>query len=188
MSQANAPLWQRRGQLHNAAIPAKLKGWLCEERSLTRRLRLQCSQPFALQLISQRWEQPLADERGALGLRAGRLALVRQVRLLCGHHPLVFARSVIPSQTLRGTTRRLARLGNRPLADLLFTHRSVQRGEMEFTLLRPGHTLHGLTRQALSLGDEPLWGRRSLFLFRQKALLVSEMFSPAISLAAALDD
>ncbi len=188
MSKANAPLWQRRGQLHNAAIPATLKDWLCEERSLTRRMRLQCTQPFALHLISQRWEQPLADERRALGLRAGRLALVRQVRLLCGHRPLVFARSVIPGQTLRGTTRRLARLGNRPLADLLFTHRSVQRGEMEFTLLRPGHTLHALTQEALSLGDEPLWARRSLFLFRQKSLLVSEMFSPAISLETAPED
>ena len=180
MNRADAPLWQSRGQLPNAAIPAKLRDWLCEQRSLTRRLRTHCSQPFSLELISQRWEQPLSDERQILGLGLGRLALVRQVRLLCGDRPLVFARSVIPSRTLRGATRRLSQLGTRPLADLLFTHRSVTRGEIEFTLLRPGHVLHGLTRQALQTGAAPLWGRRSLFRFRKKPLLVSEMFSPRI--------
>ncbi len=180
MNRADVPRWQSRGQLHNAAIPAKLKDWLCEERSLTRRLRLHCRQPFALEVISQRWERPLHDECEILGLRLGNLALVRQVRLLCGNRPLVFARSVIPSQTLRGAPRRLSRLGSRPLADLLFTHRSVRRGEMQFAVLRPGHVLHELTLQALQTGGGSLWGRRSLFCFRHKPLLVSEMFAPAI--------
>lgn len=180
MNRADAPHWQGGSQLLNAAIPAQLKDWLCEERSLTRRLRLHCGQPFALEVISQRWERPLQDERRILGLRLGRLALVRQVRLLCGDRPLVFARSVIPIRTLRGATRRLSHLGSRPLADLLFTRRSVRRGEMEFALLRPGQVLHELSLQALQTNAEPLWGRRSLFRFGQKALLVSEMFSPTI--------
>ena len=180
MKRADAPLWQSRVQLRNGALPAKLKDWLCEQRSLTRRLRLHCAHPFALEVISQRWERPLRDERQLLGIRPERLALVRQVRLLCGDRPLVFARSVIPSHTLRGATRRLSRLGPRPLADLLFTDPSVRRGEMEFTLLRPGHVLHGLTVRALQVNSQALWGRRSLFRLKRKPLLVSEMFSPGI--------
>ena len=180
MNRTNAPLWRSRGQLRNGALPAKLKDWLCEQRSLTRRLRLHCARPFALEVISQRWERPLRDERQLLDIRPDRLAWVRQVRLLCGNRPLVFARSVIPSHTLHGATRRLSRLGSRPLADLLFMDPSVRRGEMEFTQLRPGHVLHGLTVQALEINSQVLWGRRSLFQLRRKPLLVSEMFSPGI--------
>ncbi len=180
MNRANIPKWQRLGQLGNSVIPADLKGWLCEERSLTRRLQLYCAWPFALEIISQRWERPLEDERQALDMRLGRFAFVRQVRLLCGQHPLIFARSVIPVRTLRGTTRRLSRLGSRPLADLLFTNRNVRRGDMEYALLLPGNTLHGLTARALGVQAAAFWGRRSLFVFRHKPLLVSEMFSPEI--------
>ncbi len=122
----------------------------------------------------------MQDECQLLGIRPGRLALVRQVRLLCGVRPLVFARSIVPSSTLRGTTRRLSCLGSRPLADVLFTDSSVQREEMEFALLRPGHVLHELTTKALEIHAPALWGRRSLFRLRRKPLLVSEMFSPGI--------
>ncbi len=180
MNRANAPHWQSQGQLRNGALPANLKDWLCEQRSLTRRLRLHCARPFALEVLSQRWEQPLQDECQLLGIRPGRLALVRQVRLLCGNRPLIFARSIIPSHTLRGTSRRLSRLGSRPLADILFTDSSVQREEMEFTVLRPGHVLHELTTKALEINAPALWGRRSLFYLKRKPLLVSEMFSPGI--------
>ncbi len=165
-------------------MPVNLKGWLCEGRSLTRRLKRYCTEPFSLEVISQGWERPLEDERRALQLRLGRLALVRQVRLLCGKRPLIFARSVIPILTLRGASQRLSRLGSRPLADLLFTDQKVRRGDMEFTLIRPGSTLHGLTSQALGIQAAEFWGRRSLFRFKHKPLLVSEMFSPELPLVS----
>ena len=180
MNRADAPHWQRRAQHLNAAIPAKLKDWLCEKRSLIRRLQRHCRQPVTLEVISQRWEHPLADERPVLNMSPGRLALVRQVRLRCGERPLIFARSVIPSQALRSATRRLSRLGTRPLADLLVTHRSIRRGEMDFTQLQPGHVLYELSTQALQTKAEILWGRRALFRFRHKPLLICEIFSPTI--------
>jgi len=184
-SQPNVPRWRGRRHLRPTEIPTGLRDWLCEPRSLTRKMRRQCPAPFSLELLSQRWERPLADERLALGIRPGRLSLVRQVRLLCGGQALVFARSVIPLHTLRGRPGRLARLGTRPLADVLFTDGSVRRGEMEFTLLGPGAALLGLSVQALNTEPHGLWARRSLFLIKRKPLLVSEVFLPEIGDAKA---
>jgi len=181
----NVPRWRGHRDLRPTEIPTGLRDWLCEQRSLTRRLRLQCPAPFSLELLSQRWERPLADERLALKIRPGRLTLVRQVRMLCAGRALVFARSVIPADTLRGRPGRLAHLGTRPLADMLFTEGGVKRGEMEFALLGPGAPLCGLTIQALNTEPHGLWARRSLFLIRRKPLLVSEVFLPEIGDAEA---
>lgn len=168
--------------MHNARVPQGLRGWLCEEDSLTRRLRDECTHPFTLELVSQGWEHPLPDERRALRLATGRTSLVRQVRLLCGHRAVVFARSVIPVHTLKGAPRRLSRLGTRPLADILFSDKRILRGEMEFALLTPETPLFRLAAGALETEGEGLWGRRSLFrIAARKRLLVSEVFLPGIA-------
>lgn len=175
------PRWRTRRRQRSSELPTALRPWLWEEDSLTRRLRNECGSPFTLQLISQRWARPLPDEVRALRLRAGTAALVRQVRLLCGERAVVFARSVIPVPILKGASRRLAHLGTRPLAHILFADRSVRRGEMEFALLTPETALFGLARRALGSKREGFWARRSLFHIARKRLLVSEVFLPDIA-------
>ena len=44
--------------------------------------------------------------------RLGEAAIVREVELLCGETPWVFARTLIPATSLRGPARRLAMLGD----------------------------------------------------------------------------
>lgn len=181
MSLADAPQWRTRRRQSSADVPTALRPWLWQEDSLTHRLRDECGSPFTLQLIRQRWERPLPDEVRALRLRAGQAALVRQVRLLCGGRPVVFARSVIPVHTLKGAPRRLAHLGTRPLADILFADQGVRRGEMEFALLTPRTALFGLAKRALGSERAGFWARRSLFHIARKRLLVSEVFLPDIA-------
>ncbi len=178
MALTDAPRWRPRRRLNNANLPRELRSWLCEEGSLTRRLRDECNQPFGLKLVSQRWERPLPDERGVLRLATRQAALVRQVCLLCGDRTVIFARSVFPKHTLEGAPGRLAHLGTRPLADILFADGNVLRGEMEFALLTPGTRLFRLAAQALGTEHEAFWGRRSLFRIARKRLLVSEVFLP----------
>lgn len=109
---------------------------------------------------------------------AGR-ALIRQVQLLCGNRPWVYARTVIPATSMCGRLQRLARLGNRPLGAMLFADPGMRRGRVELARITPGQTLF-----AAALGhtgrDTPaaIWGRRSVFRIADKPLLVSEVFLP----------
>jgi chorismate lyase len=120
----------------------------------------------------------MSDEARLLHLDFRRYAFVREVHLLCGDQAWVFARSVIPPHTLTGRHRRLAHLGTRPLGAVLFADRSMRRGTVEITCLRPGQRLF---EEATSVLDSPVqlvWGRRSVFFVAGRSLLVSEFFLP----------
>ncbi len=179
------PPWRHRVLVHSR-IPAPLRPWVYEPHSLTRRLARLCGEEVTVGLLRHGWRRPFRDEPPLLGLGPQEKALVRQVRLQCGDRRLVFAHSVIPRATLTGPFRRLASLGTRPLADILFTSPAVVREAMEFARLTPALALHRLARQALDLpeGGE-LWCRRSRFRLRGHPLLVTEVFAPAIAEAPA---
>jgi len=167
-------------RLQRSRVPAGLRAWLFDNSSLTRRLQQRYRGEFSVRVLYQSWCRPLWHERRAIGMRDHEQALIRQVQLLCGELPLVFARTVIPVGTLHGAQRRLAHLGNRPLGALLFADKSVYRGPMEVARISGEHegyaTIVGSARMA-----EEIWGRRSLFYFGSRPLLVSEIFLPAIA-------
>lgn len=160
-----------------------MQDWLFETGSLTRRLRRHCDGGFRLRLQSLRHARPRNDEAMILELPPGQRALLREVYLLCGERIAVYARSVIPLDTLRGATARLAHLGPRPLADVLFANRKMQRGPMQFALLTQGHALHGPAGRGFGTAV-PLWARRTVFSAGSKRLLVAEVFAPWLSTEA----
>ena len=161
----------RRGQLQPG-----LRDWLLDASSLTRRLQQHCGGDFRVRLDWQGWARPALDECRVLGLHRRQHALIREVHLLCGDTPQVFARTVIPRSSLRGRERRLAHLGERPLGAVLFADPRMQRGEVEIARIEPGAALyvHALGGEGPDSG--PIWGRRSLFWLGRRPLLVSEIF------------
>lgn len=168
--------WRPPAMLGRRRLPAGLASWLLDESSLTRRLQERCRGTFQVRVLAQGWMRPLEDERRALELRRGAVAWVRQVHLLCEGRPWVYARTVIPAATLQAGQRHLVRLGERPLGAMLFADRSVRRGAMEVARIEPGRLLH---RNALGVRSrQVIWGRRSLFFFGTRPLLVSEIFLP----------
>jgi len=172
--------WQPARRRLRSAAPAALWDWLLDASSLTRRLQLVCGAGFGVQVLEQHWGRPMASERRALGIRRGERAVIREVRLMCGATPWVFARTVIPVRTLRGPQRRLAHLGSKPLGAALFADPRLQRGEVEITRLVPGDSLFDHALAAAGGEAAAVWGRRSLFRLRGKPLLVSEFFLPAL--------
>jgi chorismate--pyruvate lyase len=83
-------------------------------------------------------------------------------------------------------------LGERSLGTTLFYDPLVQRGQLEFARIRPGHPL--LARVHAALGGEGQGGRsdtvyyarRCVYRRRQGLLMVTEVFLPAVlDLAAA---
>ncbi|SRR6266566_903322 len=172
--------WQPTSRVSHRAIPERYLPWLLDPASLTQRVTTSCTGSFRVRVLAQAWQSPLSDERQRLGLRAGGVALVRQVQLLCNERPWVYARTVIPRTTLTGRNRRLAHLGTRPLGAMLFADPTMRRDEIEIVRLTPGQDLFELIAHAAALRPEEIWGRRSVFRVGGKPLLVSEIFLPEI--------
>lgn len=125
--------------------------------------------------------RPLRNEAMTLGMRPGSRAVVRQVQLLCGETPWVYARTIIPPRTLARKFHRFTRLGARSLGAMLFADPSMKRDEVEVTCLTPADRLYHLAARDLREKPEVIWGRRSLFWLGGKPLLVCEFFLPDIA-------
>jgi chorismate--pyruvate lyase len=168
--------WFQRQQLFSKYVPVDIQTWLFDPASLTARLKQKCAADFRVELLSQTIQKPRLDEFKVLGMEAGSYALVRQVRLCCGHACWVYARTVIPFTTLKGKQRIYANLGARPLGAMLFADRTMQRDEVMVTALYGSQLPAGLGLAE----DDMVWGRRSVFRVAGKPLLVSEYFLPAL--------
>lgn len=153
--------------------------WLSDRGSLTRRLQALCPN-LRVQRLRQSVAKPNPDESAVLDLRAGQRALIREVLLICGDTPLVYAHSVIPLAGLRGPWVALSALGNRPLGAALFANPKVRRHPLQYQLLDARHPLY--PRATASLAEKParLWMRRSLFSLAGQPLLVTEVFLPTL--------
>lgn len=176
----HTPHWQERHQLSNNRLNSAEKYWLFSRGSLTYQLIKHCSEHFELDLVSQNHAKPYRDESDIMSLTQGEQSLIRQVRLRCGNEVQIFARSVIPLQTLHGKAQRLRHLGKRPLAELLYTTRSTQRLHMQYGLLKQNTPLYKLASASLKIESPLLWARRSVFMYENSPLLVCEVFSPRL--------
>ncbi|HEY9197713.1 MAG TPA: chorismate lyase [Gammaproteobacteria bacterium] len=172
--------WRTGKQLPRTIPDAALRAWLLDTGSLTRRVQQACAGRFRVRVEMQGWGRPRLDEYRALRLRLGRIALIREVHLLCDERPWVFARTVIPVTTLRGGQRRLAHLGSRPLGAVLFADPRMQRGPVQVARIPRDSALFAAAAQGLDRRPAEIWGRRSIFRLGGKPLLVSEFFLPAV--------
>ncbi len=166
--------WQPRPRLRAGVIPAGLRPWLFDEDSLTRRLVAASHGDFAVQVRRQWWGRARPDEARLLGIAPRHACRLREVLLLGQGQPWVFARSVLPDASLTGRSRFLRRLQSRPLGALLFQSPGTVRTRVEYAPFAgsgfPGNPDGGV-----------VWGRRSVFLFQDKPLLVGEYFLPAVA-------
>ena len=158
---------------------ARIRPWLTDRNSLTERLRSLGA--FSLTRLSQGLAKPTRDEARALRLNPKQLARSREVVLFCDGQPVVFAHTILPRQPRGPLTRWLARLGNRSLGALLFSHPGFERGPLTARRLDRRDPLYRPAREALKLADTTpttLWARRSRFTFGKQSVLVTEVFSP----------
>jgi chorismate--pyruvate lyase len=172
------PHWRPGHGLRPAGLSDEMADWLFDGESLTKRLKQACGRNFNVKLLRQNYERPLLCERRALGMDDRAQALVRQVHLCCADQVLVYARSVMPLALLQGNSRGLAHLGGRPLGELLFRDKTMQRSPMEIARIEPGDLFYGWALAEGAAVKGPLWGRRSVFRLAGRPLLVNEIFLP----------
>lgn len=146
---------------------------------MTKRLQ-QHSQQFKVQALSQLRQPTRPSEMGLLGLPARKSALLRDVLLHCDDHAVVFAHSVLPVSALAGGWRQLSRLGNRSLGSTLFADPRTCRTRLQFKKLHAGHALYKQIQASQAAVQGPLWARRSVFRLQGRAILVTEVFLPAV--------
>lgn len=180
-----APRWSSRPRPR--AYPAGLADWLFDAGSLTRRLRRACPHRFQVRVLRQGRMRPSRDEARVLTLRLDAWVWIREVQLLCGDRPWVFARTLIPAATLNGRGRRLTQLGTRPLGEVLFADPGVYRGPVEIACIVAGQTLHQRAFTGFVESPEVIWGRRSVFRIDGLPLLVCEIFLPDLPISTAGD-
>ena len=167
-------LWHRRP----AAGSGRHQPWLTDRGSLTGRIRARCA-AFHVQLLFQGPRRATRDERFLFNGRMPRV-LVREVCLVCGREPVVFAHSVTRLRYLRGPWRALARLGTRPLGPALFADPRVARHPLRFRKLKVRDELHVRAAAVLRARPQALWARRSIFTSHNSPILVTEVFLPGI--------
>ncbi len=162
-----------------------LADWLLDSGSLTQRLRQVCLGQFRVRVLWQGWNRPSYDEARVLGVRLDARVWIREVQLLGNEQPWVFARTLIPAQTLSGCGRRLTQLGTRPLGEVLFADPGVRRGPVEVARIVFGQRLHQRAFTGLVESSDTLWGRRSVFWIADRPLLVCEIFLPDLPVVLA---
>lgn len=164
---------------HPVNLPRHLRTWLTCRGSLTRRLKTHCAH-FRVQPVVTHFAFAHADEHLPLHLRPGSLAYVREVLLMCDHHAVVFAHSVLPRSGLRGGWNGITRLGSRPLGEALFNNPRIERQALAYRQIDARHPLFRAVRRTYPLSTRGLWARRSVFCLNGHPLLVTEVFLPEI--------
>ncbi|WP_025917175.1 chorismate lyase [Herminiimonas sp. CN] len=161
-----------------------MRVWLTDRASLTAKL-IARSEQFRVRRLAQRRAVCLFDECAPIGLPQPRKVLERDVFLQCDGRPMVFAHTVVPLAATAAQWPLFRRLGERSLGTTLFGDPIVARGALEYARLHAAHPL--VQRACAALGgapqalSAPLFARRCLYRRRGAALLVTELFLPAIA-------
>jgi len=169
--------WCNQKRCFSSELNTEVKSWLFDSGSLTTRLINFCDGIFSVKVLSVKRATPTPDEVKALKLKTRSQSIIRQVLLLCDDQPVVYARTIIPISSLRGSLRGIVLLGNKSLGAVLFADRKMLRKPVEITLLKASHKCHAWTRYK---GNKSIWGRRSVFILKNQEILVSEFFLPSL--------
>lgn len=161
--------WHSIDQISRSNIPKGIRPWLTTQYSITAKLRHLGH--LTVQVLDDSWQSPSPRERLRLGLKPRELARVRTVILHVDNEPVVYARSIIPARSLKGSWRYLSHLNDRPLGGYLYKSKALKRSPTEVTRLPAG---------MIQNCPEGLWARRSIFRQYGPGILVNEAFYPAI--------
>lgn len=175
------PNWVDFKYRRPGAVPEAAYKWLRDESSLTMRVIDFCQGQFRVRVLHQGWAKPLASEAKLLNVSVSDTAMIREVELQCNEHPLVFARTIIPAASLTGEARKLSYLGDKPLGAMLFADPATKRKRVQIARILPRHPMYAAAVDHLLVLPSDLWGRRTLFVYAGKPILVNEIFLPGIT-------
>lgn len=172
------PLWLANRQGFRHKFTGNVQSWIYESGSITQRLRSLYGSDVAVRVLFQKWCIPYLSERKSLGLSGHQFNLCREVLIHANGIPLVLARTIIPTQTIKVAPRKLSRLGTRPLGEVIFSYPELERLSLDVSLIKPSEWTQSAHDTANI--NRPVTGRRTLYAIANHQLLVSEFFLPEL--------
>lgn len=160
-------------------LSANLAEWLLHAGSFMERLRSKNIHDAMIHVLGECWGQPSALEVGCLQ-KVQSDALIREVLINSQQKQWMYARTVIPRETIAGELSVLGDLKNRSLGSVLFQQPDMQRSAFDFVMLQPDTEWHQKMTAYLQCELPALWMRRSVFSIAEKKILLTEVFLPDI--------
>jgi chorismate--pyruvate lyase len=172
--------WFNHVNAVNAARP--MKDWLSDAGSMTKKLKAH-SADFRVRHVTQTMGGCGWEESQALGVALRTRVMQREVILLCDNQPVIYGHTSVLSDAMRRDWPFMAALGNIPLGEKLFTDQRIRRQPLQYARLHDSHPLMQRAASVLGLQQMPsaLFARRSIFCRKDGAMLVTEIFLPAIT-------
>jgi|TARA_B100001079_G_C16254571_1_gene444953 chorismate--pyruvate lyase len=171
--------WQNKEIVRIKIKNKRFSRFLFENGSLSRLIRDQFRGRFHIDLISESWCIAMKSEKKLLSLRDNETTFIRESYLSCNNKKLVYARTVIPRQTLKKQNQNLTRLGQKPLGEILFNNNKIYRENIKYAKIPLSDELHSKAREYCNISSE-LYGRQSMFYIKNKPIIVIEVFLPDI--------
>jgi len=160
------------------SLPSAHKYWLMRPGALTAGLR--GLGRVQLRVLDEYVQGVPADEARGMGLATAHPVWVREILMSVDGIDSVVARSLTPLAASHGTWQGMRRLRTRPLADMLYHDRSIERSPFACRRLAWPVPFHATARAVQpEPGAGALWARRSAFWRQGQPLLVAECFLPA---------
>lgn len=150
--------------------PERLQALIRSQGSLTAHLERLAGQPLRVRVLKEGWQSLSLDVRRTLGINRPCVGWVRQVALYgSGDAPWVRATSVFCVQALMGEARQLKHLKRKPIGYVLYRRQRTLSNARSFFCAKEGQ------------------GRRTLYDWQGRKLLIEEVFLPGLAeyLAAA---
>ncbi|NRA59830.1 MAG: chorismate lyase [Psychrobium sp.] len=172
--------WLNAKTVEVRALPSHLQHWLLDKNSLTQRLIAQCQQ-FSVQVLQKKLATLANNEQHLFDMQTTCLnnsITSREVLLLCDLIPQVYARTLIPEQTMHYANNQLQHLGNTSLGEVLFQSPNMRRGDIEVTSFAVDSDMAKFCQPLALPCEHVLWARRSMFYLDDHPLMVSEVFLP----------
>ncbi|MEZ5497831.1 MAG: chorismate lyase [Steroidobacteraceae bacterium] len=164
MNDIGANRWIDAAQLAEHCEDARLRSWLLTPGLMTERIRAACGERFRFRLRSQ----TVAAE-----------GLEREIEFRHGHELWLLARTRVPRVMLDAEPW-LLELDAKPLGGTLAAHAGVRRAPPDFSLASPDDPLARHALAIAALAPQCLWQRRTRFVINDHAMILIEVFLPAI--------
>lgn len=141
-----------------APVSEPLRALMTDQGSLTSSLKALSDDDFKVNVLRESLDKPYQSEVDKLGLGRESLATIREVELHIFNTPVVFARSIIPTDLTQRSETGLAELGSKPLGHLLFKDGRMRQSRREFACVNN------------------VYGRRTPYDYEGGTILVNEFF------------
>lgn len=172
--------WKQPNYFLSQELPSTVRQWLLYPNSMTKQLKqasLDRQSQFKINILNE-----------GLGLLSAkvyeqkifscRLVYSREVQIFSGSTILMYAHSVMPKTETALIKRRFRGLGFKPLGEILFEDKTIDRSPFNVTKIYPASKEYHLA--TMNQKEQPfVWSRQSYFSQKQQPfLLLTEYFSP----------